>query len=96
MNIGGYKFEGPFDCDLGFKNAISAVYAVLSGDNRVLDVGQTDDLNNRFPGRDREECWKRNATNGYRLFILKVPAVATRLAIESALRQKYAPACGVR
>lgn len=94
MDISGYNFQGPLDPRRGFTNRISAVYAVLDDQARVLDVGQTDDLNNRFPNHPRQGCWENNKSGNLHLYILRVANERTRLQIESLIRSQYNPPCG--
>lgn len=59
MNISGYTFEGSYSYMQGFTVTIPAVYVVIDSYNNqsvVIDVGQTEDLNNRFPNHPRESC----------------------------------------
>lgn len=99
MNISGYTFEGAYDHKKGFKDTIPAVYAIIdshSNQSFLLDVGQTEDLNNRFPNHQRESCWNSNGSGNLTLWILRVQSEQDRLSIESQIRNTYNPSCGDR
>lgn len=99
MNILGNVFNGPHDHTRGFNNAIAAVYVIIdayNGQNYLLDVGQTGDLNNRFPNHPREASWIANKAGDLSLWILGVSNEQDRLTIESQIRTSYNPPCGDR
>lgn len=96
MNISGYNFQGPQDPYRGFTNIVSAVYAILDDQSRLLDVGQTEDLNNRFPNHPRQSCWEVNKAGNLYLYILQIANERTRLQVESLIRNQYSPPCGDR
>lgn len=97
MNISGYIFEGSYSHMRGFDGKILAVYVIIDSYNNqsfVLDVGQTEDLNNRFPNHPRESCWNSNKSGNLSLWILRIQNEQDRLAIESKIRNQYNPSCG--
>lgn len=94
MMISNFNFHGPFDPTRGFDRVISAVYAILDSSNRVLDVGQTEDLNNRFPNHPRQSQWIKNGIGLLNLYFLEVDSKDSRLQIESQIRAMYNPPCG--
>ncbi len=96
MNISGYNFEGPYDPYRGFTNTIAAVYTIIDAEPRLLDVGQTEDLNNRFPNHPRQSQWEACKTGNIHLYILRVTGEQMRLGIESTIRTSYHPQCGDR
>jgi len=99
MNINGYIFEGPYDHKRGFADVISAVYVIIDNhinSNSLIDVGQTGDLNNRFPSHPRELSWNTARVGTLSLWILRVQSEQERLAIESQIRTQYNPPCGER
>jgi excinuclease UvrABC nuclease subunit len=96
MNISGYSFEGPYSPYRGFTNEVSAVYAILDDQQRLLDVGQSDNLNNRFPSHPRQSCWEKNKNGDLSLYILQISNEQDRLQIESSIRYQYNPTCGER
>lgn len=99
MNISGFIFEGPFDHKRGFEGTIAAVYAIIDSrvnGNYLIDVGQSEDLNNRFPNHPRELSWNSFRSRTLSLWILRVQNEQERLAIELQIRTKYNPPCGER
>lgn len=94
MNIGGYSFTGPYDPNRSFDKNFAAVYAIVDDQPRVTDVGQTSNINDRFPNHDRMPCWLRNKNGDIHLYIYKEPSREARLKIESEIREKYNPPCG--
>ena len=99
MKISNYIFEGPYDHKRGFTDVISAVYAIIDSrinGNSLVDVGQTEDLNNRFPNHPRELSWNNVRIGTLSLWILRVQNERDRLAIESQIRTQYNPPCGER
>jgi len=94
MKISSYQFEGPYDPDRGFKIRISAIYALIDDTPKLLDVGQTDDLNNRFPSHPRKNCWHAHARGRIHLYILREENEQNRLLIEKNIRVLYNPPCG--
>lgn len=99
MNILGYTFEGPYDHKKGFVGTISAVYAIIDNHingNSLIDVGQSEDLNNRFPNHPRELSWDTVRVGALSLWILQVQTEQDRLTIESQIRTQYNPPCGER
>lgn len=100
MIIGNYNFEGPYTSTISLQNK-AGVYAILSkgGDQYYLiDVGESRDVKNRVEKHDRSDCWKRNGNGQLSVAVLYTPnqQQAGRIAIESQIRDKYKPACGVR
>lgn len=96
MNISGHIFEGPYDPTRGFTENLSVVYAILDDNSTVIDVGQTENINNRFPNHDRSNCWTSHSVGNSHVFILRVTGERDRLSIESQIRNQYNPACGDR
>lgn len=94
MDILGYQFSGPYSIDGQF-NGVAGIYLVLTpARDKVVDVGQTDDLGRRIPSHERKPDWKR--CGGSELWFHSEANERVRLAKESRLRTVYAPLCGVR
>jgi hypothetical protein len=94
MKLCDYIFDGPYDPSKGFNNQIAAVYAIIDGQPKVVDVGQSEDLNNRFPNHPRKECWARRKNGNINLYIYKESSEQRRLSIEKQIRNAYNPPCG--
>ena len=101
IKIGGYDFEGPFT-DTSKLRYEQGVYSILDqradGKYYVVDVGESEDVRTRIENHDRSDCWKRNQRGTLTVAVLYTPGMSgdRRRAIESALREQYSPACGVR
>lgn len=96
MNLNGYQFTGPFNVDLNFAREFGAVYALVDDAPKVLDIGQTKNVNDRVPYHDRRPCWDRNKTGNLHLYVYENSSEQTRIQIESFLRNAYNPVCGVK
>lgn len=96
MNIGGYLFQGPYNPDFSFNQDFGAIYAIIDGRSYLIDVGQTESVNNRIPNHDRKLQWPRHAQQGYSLYILINENENARLQIEAQIRNQYQPPCGDR
>lgn len=94
MNISGYQFTGPYSPFRGFKNKVSAVYVCVDNRPNLLDVGQTDDLNNRFPNHPRQICWENHSHGEIKLYIHQDANENSRIQKENSIRQNYKPPCG--
>lgn len=94
MLISDLSFSGPYDPDRGFENTIAAVYVIVDDILKVIDVGQTDDLNNRFPNHPRSKLWQNNKTGEIHLYIYQMSNKEDRLNLESKVRKQYNPPCG--
>lgn len=101
IKIGGYDFEGPFT-DTSKLRSEQGVYSILDhrpdGKYIVVDVGESEDVRSRIENHDRSDCWNRNRQGTLTVAVLYTPGRSgdRRRAIESALREQYSPACGVR
>lgn len=94
MLISGYDFLGPYDPNRGFVKKVAAVYTIIDSQSNVVDVGQTDDLNNRFPNHPRQSCWERHSNESFQLYIWQESNENNRLLLESTVRRQYNPPCG--
>lgn len=94
MFIVGYEFEGPYPVETEW-NPVAAVYVPLNG-KRVdpLDVGETENLEERLADHERQDCWEKHATNGL-YFAVKIESnELARKSIERVIRNKYDLPCG--
>lgn len=100
ISIGRYRFEGPF-YDLDGLCPSAGVYAILDrqkGGFAVLDIGESQRINERIGHHERRPCWDQACVGMLAYACLYVPASTKhqRLAIEEELREQFVPACGVR
>ena len=92
INIDGYKFEGPFNYELKFKETFPCVYFVIDS-KKPIYVGITDDINERLSNHHKMDCWKRNSRSDC-LYVYKESSEQNRIKIEKFLFDKYTPVCG--
>ena len=99
ITIGKYNFEGPFTSTNDLRKQ-SGVYAILGRNTdsetwKVVDVGESGDVQERVASHDRADCWKRQ---GYRLLTVAAYYCGERdrTRIEQELRAQYNPPCGDR
>ena len=94
MQILSYNFDGPYDPDRRFIESFCAVYTIIDTRTKIIDVGETGDINGRFPNHDRKPCWMANGTGILELYIYKESSEEKRRQIESEIRNVYNPPCG--
>lgn len=101
IRIGGYHFEGPYT-DTSLLRYEQGVYSILDkrsdGKYYVVDVGESESVRTRIENHDRSDGWKRSQQGALTVAVLYTLGMngERRRAIESALRDQYSPACGVR
>jgi len=95
MNISDTIFEGPLK--INELKEERGVYSILCKDANgryyVIDVGMTDNINERIAHHDREECWKRRCPN-HLIYVKYLSSEEDCLNLEKNIRQKYNPPCG--
>lgn len=96
INVAGYEFSGPFFHTRPFQKDFSCVYVIMNSLNKVIDVGQTQSVNNRIIDHERKSCWYRYGCNESGLYILRIEPESQRLIIERLIRNTYFPPCGDR
>jgi hypothetical protein len=97
MNIGGLRFEGPFE--LSCPPRVAGVYAVICASttrNTLVDVGESANIAARIAWHDRAMCWRYNCTARLFVYIFRDRDASRRRAIEAKIRHRYHPACGER
>jgi hypothetical protein len=101
INISGYSFEGPYTNTASLAES-AGVYAILtralpSQSWTVIDIGESGQVRSRIESHDRKNCWSRNSQGTLAVAVLYTPGWTSsqRSALESSLREQYAPACGV-
>ncbi len=95
MDICGYQFEGPFDEARTDFNEVSTVYVILDVNNKLIDVGETDQLKTRLSVHERRDCWERNCGRG-NIYVAAYRSddQSKRLLIEKQIRGFYTFPCG--
>jgi len=104
VTIGNLFFQCVRLSNADFKD-IAAIYVIICVDTngkwKILDVGQTGELEDRIDSHDRKECWKKNCPN-QNIWECVYPMPGNkyteqdRLDIEKKLRDQYNPPCGKR
>ena len=93
LKILNYSFDGPHGITTIF-NPVSGIYVITTLGNTIVDVGETDNLQERISSHDRKSCWTRNM--GCKLFFYHEARQEQRLEIEKQIRSAYNPVCGIR
>lgn len=96
MNIAGANFSGPYYHTRKFNEDFACVYALINGNNQVVDVGQTDSINSRILDHERKTCWERHGCGELSLYVHISGDVSYRLLLERLVRITYNPQCGQR
>lgn len=100
FEFGGHTWDGAFT-DPARLEARSGVYGVWSrngNDWKLLDIGESSDVQTRVRNHDRADQWNQHATGPlyYAATYTAQLHQAARMTIEQALRAAYRPPCGDR
>ena len=97
ITIDNYSAEGPFPSADNLLSQ-SGVYVILgrNGGNNydVVDVGQSEDVRSRVSNHDRAPCWKQRGYPELTVAAIYLPHHQLD-AVETSIRQRYNPPCGV-
>lgn len=96
IQIEGYAFEGPYYHTRTFTTDFPCVYLLINALNKVVDVGETGSVNSRIINHERKTCWIKNGCPETGLYVYICKDENVRKLLESLIRTKYNPACGVR
>ncbi len=101
ITISGYNFEGPYTNTASLADN-AGVYAILTRSQNndkwtVIDIGESTTVKSRIENHDRKQSWSRNSlgTLAAAVFYAAGWTADQRRALESSLRDQYAPVCGV-
>lgn len=98
IQIGNFNFEGPFRDPASLRDQ-SGVYTVLGGNGtntwKIVDIGESAQVQSRVPSHDRANCWNRNRGSGL-AYAAYYCSERDRMRVEQELRAKYNPPCGDR
>jgi hypothetical protein len=101
ITISGHNFEGPFTNTASLADN-AGVYAILTRGPAneswtVIDVGESGQLKSRIENHDRKACWNRKSRGTVAVAVLYTTSWNSiqRCALESSLREQFAPACGL-
>lgn len=98
VTIADYKFSGPYKSS-SMLTSEPGVYVVLCRKNTklyVIDVGESDNIQDRVRNHDRKDCWEKNCKGTLEYAGLKETNEKKRRTIEKTIRDKYNPPCGER
>lgn len=88
-------FAGQYDFDKIFNSTFACVYAIVQVTNygrKIIYVGQTDNINQRFSNHQKKDCWRKHVKSNA-LYVYKEDNQNNRLLIESLIIQQYNPPC---
>ncbi len=89
INIDGYSFWGYYTLDDSMKKE-GGVYVIFNGQgNDFIDVGQTDNLNDRPKNHERKPCWEQNCPEGIFFAAILESNLDQRLTVEKAIRDNH-------
>jgi len=88
----GYDFVGPYSLNTLFKK-VAGIYLITKSGGEIIDVGETENLNERIPDHERGDCWNDN--DGINLWFHFKNNRDQRLTKEKFLRSHYNPVCGI-
>lgn len=94
---GNYSFDGPHTstANLLQQSGVYLISTIVNGYHKVLDVGESHNIQNRVSNHDRNSQW--NAHMADRLYVSALYCdEQARMLVEGAVRQFHSPPCGVR
>lgn len=98
IQIGNYQAQGPFGNEASLY-ARSGVYVILGRSHqsdrwKVVDVGESENIQNRVQTHDRAPCW-RGQGHGQLAVAAIYADTRNRMLIERELRGQFRPPCGL-
>ena len=99
VEIGGYTFSGWWNnvSTLDEKSGVYAIGCEKDGKVKVLDVGESGNVQDRVEQHDRKDCWNKNCKSGtlkYAQHLTPNKQQAGRKEIEQDIRDKVNVPCG--
>lgn len=94
---GPLQFDGPHTSTASLlkQSGVYIISTVVNGLHRILDVGESEDIQSRINSHDRKDEWTPHISD--RLYVSAFYCNAIeRMAVESAVRDTYNPPCGIR
>lgn len=93
INICGFSFEGPYHDTSNLENS-SGVYVILDNQqDKILDVGESENVRMRIETHDRKNCWEKNSI-GAISYAVYYASELERMFVEKIIRDKCKPPCG--
>lgn len=96
-NNSHYLFDGPHTHTgpLLKQSGVYVITTLVNGIHKVLDVGESHNVQHRIENHDRMGEWQRHIVDTLYVSVLYCNETG-RMAVESAIRQFHNPQCGVR
>lgn len=94
---GPFQFDGPHTstASLLTQSGVYVISTIVNGLHRVLDVGESEDVQSRVSAHDRKDQWTPHISD--RLYVSAFYCNAIdRMALETAVRGTHNPPCGIR
>jgi len=91
----GYSFDGPYEIGKKLVDR-AAVYLVLAGNDKVIDVGQSGETGTRLVSHERKPCWDRNGGKWFCIRWMPSDRYSRedRERVEHDIRINESPTCG--
>jgi len=98
LELKDYSFEGYFSSTLYLEDK-PGIYAVLCRyfeKNKVVDIGEAENIKTRVDNHESSNCWRRNCQSSLVYAALYTPDLnqKARENIVDELRDEYEPVCG--
>ncbi len=97
ISNGHYAFDGPHinTGSLLRQSGVYVISTVVNGFHKVLDVGESHDVQHRIENHDRKDSWQRHI--GDTLYVSALYCTELeRMLVEANIRQFHNPPCGIR
>jgi hypothetical protein len=98
VELKDYSFEGYFS-STSYLEDRPGIYAVLCRyfeENKVVDIGEDENIKTRIDNHESSNCWRRNCPSSLVYAALYTPDLnqKKRANIVDELRDEYDPVCG--
>lgn len=94
----GYKFDGLYNSPDSLQpiEGVYVIFCKIGDDLSVLDVGESEDVQDRVSNHDRANCWKQNCIGDIYYAATYTPWLEEdeRRKIEQNIRDSENPPCG--
>ena len=98
FDLCGYHFEGTYISPYELKSNPGVYVIWCKTDVRwtILDVGESDNVNDRVNNHDRTDCWARNCSGAIFFSATYLSDLQERSNLEQTIRSSRNVACGER
>lgn len=96
-NQGAYLFDGPHPTTdpLHDQSGVYVISTNAGNHHKVIDAGESHAVKTRVGSHDRAHLWKQHIIDGLYASVYYCDE-ASRMALESLVREAHNPPCGVR